>query len=159
MRANRCLITLCLCAMTVLPAIGQGEEPEASRATLPLEEILRLYREADESQRKPEVEPPPVSATVHGLELEGRVLVDGMVAPVVGERPNALPLPVGDFIGGNHARRVTRSGRRDGVVIGTIRRAPQLDLRTRVAHHDFADALTESQHAPPRPRRQDKFAD
>lgn len=44
-----------------------------ARATLPLDELLRLERELDERQREPEP-PPPLAATVDAVELRGRLV-------------------------------------------------------------------------------------
>jgi hypothetical protein len=60
------------------PTYAQEHRPAASEATLPLEEILRLYRETEQAKQKPEVGPPPVRATVHQLDMSGRLL-DGAV--------------------------------------------------------------------------------
>jgi hypothetical protein len=52
-------------------------EPERSSATLPLDEILQLYRERDEATRK-EGPPPLVAASLQKVALSGRLLDDGI---------------------------------------------------------------------------------
>lgn len=76
MRADppRHVLLVLLLALFALPALADGEEPPSSQATLPVEELLRLYRENDEAKKKAAPERPPLAATVHSLELRGRLL-------------------------------------------------------------------------------------
>lgn len=54
-----------------------GEEKPAASATLPLEEILALYRARDAAEQEEEA-PPPLAAALQKVELEGRLLADGI---------------------------------------------------------------------------------
>jgi hypothetical protein len=68
-------------ALAAAPAAGAADpatpKPEAASATLPLEQILELYRERDEARReKPPA--PPLAAALQKLELSGRLLDDGI---------------------------------------------------------------------------------
>ena len=72
MRASTFSILGLLLSLTAAPALAA--DPTAAEATVPLHEILRLYRETDEAKRKTEEAPPPVRATVHKLDLQGRLL-------------------------------------------------------------------------------------
>jgi hypothetical protein len=75
MRADRssCLAILMLTVLA-LPLLASEDDPLPSQATLPLEELLRLYRENQEAQERPDPDRPPLAATVHKLELHGRLL-------------------------------------------------------------------------------------
>jgi hypothetical protein len=68
---------LCLCLVAAGQVHAQAptmpEEPGPGRASLPLEELLGLYREADRAA-EPAPERPPVLASVDQLDLEGQLL-------------------------------------------------------------------------------------
>ena len=55
-----------------------GSLREGNVDTLPLEEVLRLHRETEEAKRKPEELPPPMPATIHRIDLAGRLLDNGI---------------------------------------------------------------------------------
>ena len=75
MRANATILLVLTMLMTPhASAAAEEHAPVASEAKLPLEEILRLYRETEQAKQKPEVGPPPVHATVHKLDMSGRLL-------------------------------------------------------------------------------------
>jgi hypothetical protein len=65
-----------ICALLALGS-SAAAEPDPGQATLPLEEILRLYREQEE-KAKPEVPAPPVRASVQGAELRATLLQDAL---------------------------------------------------------------------------------
>jgi len=58
-------------------AAAATAEAEAASATLPLDEILKLYRERDEAARD-QPAAPPVPASLQKVELTGRLLNDGI---------------------------------------------------------------------------------
>ncbi|MEO1087058.1 MAG: hypothetical protein AAFY88_22710 [Acidobacteriota bacterium] len=74
----------------ILPAPTSVDAQEAApvadaagaRATLPLDEVLQLYRERDaavaEAKKKPPVAEPPVAAVLDRVELRGRLLDDAL---------------------------------------------------------------------------------
>ncbi len=75
---------------------GAQDEPTAS---LPLEEVLRLYKENEESQREEKVDP-PFAATVNKMELFGRLL-EGGIELLWGTGATQLPEPqfaLGDIV-------------------------------------------------------------
>ncbi|MEO1369635.1 MAG: hypothetical protein AAFX50_20845, partial [Acidobacteriota bacterium] len=82
MRKQVPAIALVLAALT-LPAAPpvRGQEPAAARASLPLEDVLELYRERDAavatSERAQPVQP-PVDAVLDRVELRGRLLDDAL---------------------------------------------------------------------------------
>ncbi len=76
------LLSLWFLSLGTLPATaGETSETEkqekASQATLPLDEILRLYRERDENTRKEEPPVPPVVSTLDQIRITGRLLDNG----------------------------------------------------------------------------------
>jgi hypothetical protein len=79
MRA-RALILILLPVIMLLPhsVVAQESRPPVDTATLPLSEVLKLYRELEETRRKPEPGPPPIPAAIHRLELTGRLLDTGV---------------------------------------------------------------------------------
>ncbi len=67
-------VVLVAVALSSAPATAQ-EPPSVPTASLPLAEVLRLYRENEDSRRQREEETtPPFAATVVKTELEGRLL-------------------------------------------------------------------------------------
>ncbi|MDJ0869693.1 MAG: hypothetical protein QNK03_26580 [Myxococcota bacterium] len=70
-------LLLCLAAyLAPAPALAAADRATplpAREATLPLDEVLRLYRE-NAKAKEPDAPGPPVAATVQRLEMSGRVL-------------------------------------------------------------------------------------
>lgn len=64
-----------------LPKEAKPQKPGTSRvestATLPLPEILRLYKEIDRAEQ-PEPKPAPVAATINKLQMSGRLLSEAV---------------------------------------------------------------------------------
>jgi hypothetical protein len=61
------------------PMATTADEPvETGKAMLPLDEVLRLHRETEKAKRKPKKVPPPMHATIHRLDMSGRLL-DGAI--------------------------------------------------------------------------------
>lgn len=69
-------VVIALGMMTLAPPVAQAN-PTAPSATLPLPEVLRLYRES-EAKNEPKAARAPLEASVGKLELSGRLL-DGAV--------------------------------------------------------------------------------
>ncbi len=65
-------------------------------------------------------------------ELEGGVLIDGVVTALEGERADVAALAIGDLVDFDDARRVAGAGGRDRVVVGTLEPVAQPDLGTAV---------------------------
>ncbi len=57
--------------------LAAAEDAEKASATLPLEEILKLYRDRDEASREEKPEP-PLAASLQQVQLTGRVLNEGI---------------------------------------------------------------------------------
>jgi len=88
----------CLPLSTASGAEKAASDAGKASATLPLEEILELYRERDAAERPQEPEP-PLAAALQTLELAGRLLADGIdftahfeVAVLADERWVSVPL-------------------------------------------------------------------
>jgi hypothetical protein len=69
---NKAGICILICFLIILQPSIAGEDT-LSTATLPLEEILRLYSE-NERLKSPEQEGPPVKAVISRVELNGQLL-------------------------------------------------------------------------------------
>ncbi len=73
---SRTRIACCAVIFLFLVPLVAGAQDEPT-ASLPLEEVLRLYKENEESQREEKVDP-PFAATVNKMELFGRLLEGGI---------------------------------------------------------------------------------
>ena len=76
-RASRYALMILTLLSTQLATTAQ-QAVEAGKATLPLDEVLRLHRETEEARRKPKAVSPPMPATIHRLDVTGRLLDDGI---------------------------------------------------------------------------------
>lgn len=76
MRLEWIAIGMLVLGLAAGAARAEGEPADAAegRATLPLDELLRLRRELDERVREPEKAPPPLAATLDAVELQGRLV-------------------------------------------------------------------------------------
>ena len=95
--------------------------------------------------------PDELPAHVLEAELEVRVLVDRVVAPLEGEGADGLALGGGDLVGLDDAGRVAGASSRDGPCVGLAAGAPEGDLgRAREDHevHSRAQAYQISAWAP-----------
>lgn len=70
-------LTWSLVAASVVYAGGPGPAKARGEATMPLGEILELYRARDVAQRSP-APPPPIGASLVGVELDGHLEDDAL---------------------------------------------------------------------------------
>ncbi len=66
------VLILCFCSLGILPIAQASGEKDESTATLPLSEILRLYRETQQTPPDP-MQPAPIPAAVESIEIEGQL--------------------------------------------------------------------------------------
>ncbi|MBN2531735.1 MAG: hypothetical protein JXB88_02525 [Spirochaetales bacterium] len=71
-RNNYFFFILFVCIIIIYP-LSAEESINQSSATLPLEEILKLYREIDKLKVSPGIQP-PVKAVIHRIDVKGQLL-------------------------------------------------------------------------------------